>query len=45
VHADRRGPASIRAPRTRGWRQLPGARQSPIRASSVSPACAHLSSA
>ena len=45
VHADRRGPASSRAPRTRGWRQLPGARQSPIRASSVSPAFVHLSSA
>jgi hypothetical protein len=45
MHADRRGPASNRAPRTRGWRQLPGARQSPIRASSVSPAFVHLSSA
>src|SRR5690349_7874668 len=45
VHADRRGPASSRAPRTRGWRQLPGARQSPIRASSVSPAFVHFSSA
>jgi hypothetical protein len=45
VHADRRGPASNRAPRTRGWRQLPAARQSPICASSVSPAFVHLSSA
>src|SRR5882762_1823045 len=45
VHADRRGPASNRAPRTRGWRQRSEARQSPIRASSVSPAFVHLSSA
>jgi hypothetical protein len=45
MHADRRGPASNRAPRTRGWRQLPGARQSPIHAASVSPASVHVSSA
>ena len=45
MHADRLGPASNRAPRTRGWRQRSEARQSPIRASSVSPAFVHLSSA
>jgi hypothetical protein len=44
AHADRRGPASNRAPRTRGWRRRSEARQSPIRASSVSPAFVHLSS-
>ena len=45
VHADRRGPASNRAPRTRGWRPLPGARGSPTRAASVLPAFVHWSSA
>jgi len=33
AHADPRVPASNRAPRTRGWRQLPEARRLPIRAS------------
>lgn len=45
MHVDRSGPASNRAPRTRGWRPLPGARGSPIPAASVLSAFAQWSSA